>query len=400
MQVYNALLTYITHPKPKIRKAAQHAVCAILKGSFMMTADEAPEFHPAAQVTANECLEKLTLSTDSNAVLHTLILLKEVVSVFSKGAVKAVCDGLLSLMRAKSHPHLTSCAMQMLFGLFNSRPAEGTLPIDLNARLVSALYDYKPSVNDPQAIVAWLTVQQEALINLASLDANLCLAHLPQFFSEAKKAWTTDHQQVAVAATTAMKAVCNECVKPNIAEFATDESSEEKLKKTFSNVLDGLGYQYHNAWAQVKKLLQLPTSIQLCIYTYFFYPCIGATSDGRCIRRRRQCLLFFVQVPAAAGREARRRKLSLCQRTRLRDRQGNTQDGSARRPLLRRLADHRRGDEFRLSKKLALARPQRQRPEHRAGLLHRLLLPAGRKVQAAVAQVHQFRRQGTGCATC
>jgi ribosomal RNA-processing protein 12 len=113
MQVYNALLTYITHPKPKIRKAAQHAVCAILKGSFMMTADEAPEFHPAAQVTANECLEKLTLSTDSNAVLHTLILLKEVVSVFSKGAVKAVCDGLLSLMRAKSHPHLTSCAMQM-----------------------------------------------------------------------------------------------------------------------------------------------------------------------------------------------------------------------------------------------------------------------------------------------
>ncbi len=257
MQVYKALLTYVTHLRPKVRKAAQYSVCAVLKGSHLMTEDYAPEFHPASAVTTDFCIEKLSHTSDPTAVLHTLLLLKEVVAVFPQAQVKSVCDSVLSLMRSKSHPHLNTCCMQVLFGLFNSRPSQASLPAELNAKLVTALYDYKPSVNDPKAIIAWLTVQQEAIINLCAADADLCLAHLPQFFSEAKKGWTTDHSQVAVATTTALKAICNECIKPNIENFA-DRQNQEKLKKAFSHVLDGLGYQYHNAWAQVNTS-RLPT---------------------------------------------------------------------------------------------------------------------------------------------
>ena len=252
MRVYHSLLAYIVHPKPKIRKAAQHAVCAILKGSYMLTVDDAPDFHPAAPVTASECLARLNLASEATDVLYTLLLLKEVISVFPAASVKSVCDAVLGLMKVKTHPHLNTCTMQMLFGLFNSRPSESSLPSKLNAQLVSALYDYKPSVNDPKAIIAWLTVQQEALINLAATDRELCLAHLPRFFSEAKHGWASDHGQVTVATTTALKAVCNECIKPHVHDFATHEDSEEKLRRVFSNVLDGLGYQFHAAWAQVR----------------------------------------------------------------------------------------------------------------------------------------------------
>ena len=252
MQVYESLLGYVAHPKPKIRKAAQHAVCAILKGSHMMTADDAPNFHPAAHVTVAECLGRLNLASEATEVLYTLLLLKEVIDVIPAASVKSVCDAVLGLMKVKTHPHLNTCAMQMLFGLFNSRPSESSLPAELNARLVSALYDYKPSVNDPKAIIAWLTVQQEALINLATADTKLCLAHLPTFFHEAKHGWASDHPQVAVATTTALKAVCNECIKPHMDEYAADKSSEEKLRKAFANVLEGLGYQFHAAWAQVR----------------------------------------------------------------------------------------------------------------------------------------------------
>ena len=256
MQVYESLLGYVSHPKPKIRKAAQHAVCAILKGSYMMTVDDAPDFHPAAQVTAADCLGRLNLASEATEVLYTLLLLREVIHVLPSASVKSVCDAVLGLMKVKTHPHLNTCAMQMLFGLFNSRPSASSLPAELNARLISALYDYKPSVNDPKAIVAWLTVQQEGLINLAAADASLCLAHLPTFFGEAKHGWASDHGQVAVAATTALKAVCNECIRPHIAECAADNGSEEKLRKAFANVLEGLGYQYHAAWAQVVFELQ------------------------------------------------------------------------------------------------------------------------------------------------
>lgn len=34
---------------------------------------------------------------------------------------------------------------------------------------ISALYDYLPSINDTQPHIAWLAVQQEALINLSFL---------------------------------------------------------------------------------------------------------------------------------------------------------------------------------------------------------------------------------------
>ena len=44
----------------------------------------------------------------------------------------------------------TFCAgFSALYGLFSERPGPGSLSPELNAQLVSALYQYKPNLNDP-----------------------------------------------------------------------------------------------------------------------------------------------------------------------------------------------------------------------------------------------------------
>jgi ribosomal RNA-processing protein 12 len=46
--IFDSLLSFSNHTKPKIRKASQHAICAVLRGSYFMLGDNPPDSHPAA----------------------------------------------------------------------------------------------------------------------------------------------------------------------------------------------------------------------------------------------------------------------------------------------------------------------------------------------------------------
>lgn len=48
------------HPlPPQVRKAAQHGICSVLKGSECLFGDAAPEHHPAACSTAKFCVQEI-----------------------------------------------------------------------------------------------------------------------------------------------------------------------------------------------------------------------------------------------------------------------------------------------------------------------------------------------------
>ena len=124
-----------------------------------------------------------TGGNDSKAVLHVLILLKEVIFLFPKSMVKSVCESILLAMKLgtclEQHTIMTtrrlsfkslnyesfiflgnsltsSCCFQALHGLFSGRPSAKCLPGDTNARLISALYDdFQPSINDGQPMICW-----------------------------------------------------------------------------------------------------------------------------------------------------------------------------------------------------------------------------------------------------
>nr|XP_006820689.1 PREDICTED: RRP12-like protein-like [Saccoglossus kowalevskii] len=259
---YHAILSFTIHPKPKVRKAAQHAVCAVLKGSAFMTHGAAPPYHPAASSTAKFCIQQIEETGgagEPRATLHVLGLLKDILGVFPQTSLRATCETLLRVMTL-SNVLITSCAMQALHGMFMSKPKSSSLPADLNAQLINALYDYQPNENDVQPILAWLAVMQTALCNLQRLDERLCVSHLPRLFTSAMKCLASEKIEITKAASHTLKELLNECVKPAAGRLEAEVKSSPPgsptaAYKMFKSVENGLGYKYHASWGLVLQTL-------------------------------------------------------------------------------------------------------------------------------------------------
>ncbi|XP_036351807.2 RRP12-like protein [Ochotona princeps] len=261
LQVYHGLLSFTVHPKPKIRKAAQHGVCSVLKGSEFMFGEKAPAHHPAAVSTAKFCIQEIEKSggtKEATTTLHMLTLLKDLLACFPEGLVKSCSETLLRVMTL-SHVLVTACAMQAFHSLFHAKPGPGTLSAELNAQIITALYDYIPSENDLQPLLAWLKVMEQAHINLVRLQRDLGLGHLPRFFGTAMTCLLSPHSQVVVAATQSLKELLKECVAPHMADIGSVTGSAsgpaQYVAKMFRAAEEGLTYKFHAAWSSVLQLL-------------------------------------------------------------------------------------------------------------------------------------------------
>uniref|UniRef100_S4RSV7 Ribosomal RNA processing 12 homolog n=1 Tax=Petromyzon marinus TaxID=7757 RepID=S4RSV7_PETMA len=263
MNTFHALLSFATHTKPKVRRAGQQAVSAVIRGSEFMFADEAPPHHPAAPSTAKFCVREIEENGgtgDATATLHVLGLLKEVVPCLPTQSLKACCESVLRML-ALGHVLVTARGMQALHALFAAQPKQHTLPAELNAQLITALYDYLPSMNDVQPMLAWLAVMESAHVNLARLNGKLCLSHLPQLVNSSMNCMLSDRSEVAVAAAQAIKTVLEKCVAPQVEDLGVllkgaAPGQNTPVLKMFRAVEDGLKYRYHAAWKLVLQLLQ------------------------------------------------------------------------------------------------------------------------------------------------
>ncbi|XP_072351110.1 RRP12-like protein, partial [Scyliorhinus torazame] len=207
LQVYHGLLSFTVHVKPKVRKEAHRGICSVLKGCDFMFGDLAPPHHPAAQSTARFCIKEIEEfggSGEGTTALHVLGLLKDVLPSFPVSCVKSCCEILLRVMTL-NHVMVTACAMQAFHGLFVAKPNSAVLTAELNAQIITALYDYLPNVSDLQPILAWLIVMEKAHINLCRLQGLLCLAHLPRLFSTAVSCLLSPQYQLMAAAADTMK---------------------------------------------------------------------------------------------------------------------------------------------------------------------------------------------------
>ncbi|KAG8435420.1 hypothetical protein GDO86_013382 [Hymenochirus boettgeri] len=263
MQVYHGLLSFTVHVKPKVRKAAQLGICSVLKGSEFMFGESAPKHHPATMTTAKFCIQEIEKSggnKEATTTLHMLTLLKELLPCFPLSMVKSCCETLLKVMTL-SNLLITACAMQAFHGLFQACPNTSTLTGELNAQIITALYDYLPSENDLQPMLAWLAVMEKAHINLVKLQNELCLGHLPRMFLTSVNCLLSPHQQVVSAASQTLKSLLTECVAPHVVDIGTISSSPSSgtaghICKMFRLVEEGLTYKFHSSWAYVLQVLQ------------------------------------------------------------------------------------------------------------------------------------------------
>nr|CAG4640604.1 EOG090X00E0 [Eulimnadia texana] len=259
VQLYDALLTFATHTKPPVRKAAQHAICAILRGSSLLTeGPDPPVFHPVAAHTGKYCamfIEQHGFGNEVSSLLHILNLLKEILSVLPQSETKTLCEAFLKLMTL-NNALVTSCAMQALHGMLSVRPKLETLSAELNARLITALYDYQPSLNDTQPVMAWISVMTQAHLNLGNLDLALCAAHLPRFFSTATQLWQSDRSEVAASVSPALSSLLTQCLDPALKSLHTSENSPiiDHVRKIVACVEQSLGFSYVRAWRFVIHL--------------------------------------------------------------------------------------------------------------------------------------------------
>uniref|UniRef100_A0A4W4E172 Ribosomal RNA-processing protein 12-like conserved domain-containing protein n=1 Tax=Electrophorus electricus TaxID=8005 RepID=A0A4W4E172_ELEEL len=262
LQVYHGLLSFTVHAKPKVRKAAQQGVCSILRGSDCMFAGNAPSHHPAAVTTAKYCIKEMEQaggSKEDTTTLHVLGLVRELITAFPLSSVKSCCETLLRVMTL-SHVLVTAGAMQAFHKLFSGKPNPLAMSPELNAQIIMALYDYVPSENDLQPLLAWLAVMEKAHVHLYSLQSSLSLAHLPRLFSTAMSCLLSPHTQVVSAATHMLKTLINECVAAHMAEIGpvlptTTSGNGLHIVKMFRVVEEGLSYRFHASWPFVLQIL-------------------------------------------------------------------------------------------------------------------------------------------------
>ncbi|XP_034940350.1 RRP12-like protein [Chelonus insularis] len=255
MQILDGILTFTIHTKPKVRKAAQHAVCSILKGSDLMKVDNPPAYHPAASQIAKYCLQQFENAGQPGTItttLHVLTLLKDIMHQLPKSYVKSICENLLKIMTLKN-PVVTSCCFQTFHSLFVSKPSESVLPSQLNAQIINALYDYQPAPGDTQPTLAWLAVMQEAHANLANTSLYLCSANLPQIVEKSTELWLSDKTEVIAAASHTIKTLFQVCLPPMCGDDAY--KYKKTLKKIIQLIRQGMKYQYNSAWHHVLHLI-------------------------------------------------------------------------------------------------------------------------------------------------
>ncbi|CAH2052754.1 unnamed protein product, partial [Iphiclides podalirius] len=255
MKVFEAVLAFTLHSKPKVRKAAQHAVTAILRGSSFMIPSEdpkikVPKLHPASNRVAEYCLSQIkaeALLSGHRSVLHILTMLRDMLHVFSKDYIKAICEAILSLM-AHNNVYIRTCCMHTLHALL-SAPA-GNLGGALASQLARALLAARPAAADTGQVPAWAAVLQQALCCLARLDLNLCMPNLPPFVNICvSELWLSDVPDINAAATSALKAILMDCV----GVCAASAECLVKHRAHVNSVLSAIGTGLDNPFNQALR---------------------------------------------------------------------------------------------------------------------------------------------------
>lgn len=255
MKFFDAILSFSIHTKPKIRKAAQHAITSILFGSCFMlppkkegddNEEMKPEplkiIHPGSSRVAKFCVDQFkpeVINNNQTLLLHVLGLLQTVLSGFQKEDIKTVSEHLLSIMTSSNMMVRTNC-FQTFHALFNSKTHN--LTSQIVGRLVSALYEYRPDRTDFRQVLAWITVMKQAHIKLVQLSQQVCVQALPRFFETCiNDLWMSDKMEVISGTSNGLKEVMEECVKPICATDAEPSpehrQSIKKIIKTLTKAL-------------------------------------------------------------------------------------------------------------------------------------------------------------------
>ncbi|CAH0554769.1 unnamed protein product [Brassicogethes aeneus] len=257
-QIYKAILNpFSLHSKPKWRKAAQQAATHVLRSETFANGTNIPANSVAifCEETLQSCtgsnsgtVSVSTLQTGQTTILHVLGLLKETISYFSVNHIKKCCEAILQLLTL-NYPIVTSCGLQVMHSLFSAQKC--VVPAQLNAQIITALYEYQPATTDVQPTLAWLAVMQQAHVHLSDVDVGMSSLALPKIFQTVTQLWLSEKAEVMTGATHALEILLKDAASPICQTKESVLQHRSKLEKCFNAIQLGLGYQYNTVWHQV-----------------------------------------------------------------------------------------------------------------------------------------------------
>ncbi|EDW82837.1 uncharacterized protein Dwil_GK24935 [Drosophila willistoni] len=272
-QYFDALLSFSIHSKPKIRKAAQHAVVSIIHGScFMLPPPPAAEgedkeekeqkspvnHHPASSRVTKFCLAQFKpemLANSQTTVLHTLALLKDTMSGFRTEDIRSVCEHLLSIMTASNVLVRTNC-FQALHTLFLTRTSN--LNATLCAKLLAAIHEYRPDRSDVRQTLAWITVLKEGHLHLATLQLDLCMQALPRLIEICTTdLWLSERTELVVGVSNCIKELLQDCV----ARACSTSESAQQNRQPVSRIIAAIHKVLNSPFGEISKYVILIFSI-------------------------------------------------------------------------------------------------------------------------------------------
>ncbi|KAH8304102.1 hypothetical protein KR059_000554 [Drosophila kikkawai] len=280
-QYFDALLAFSIHSKPKIRKAAQHAVVSIIHGSCFMlplvkvnedededvTEKKEPQpdqpkvkHHPASSRVTKFCLAQFKPEVLANAqttVLYTLALLKDTLSGFRTEDIRNVCEHLLSIMTAANVLVRTNC-FQVLHGLFLTRSPN--LNASLCAKLLAAIHEYRPDRSDVRQMLAWITVLKEGHLHLATLQLDLCMQALPRLVDVCTTdLWLSDRTELVVGVSNCIKELLQDCVAK--ACGSTEPEAVQRNRPSVARIIESMHKVLNAPFGEISKYVILIFSI-------------------------------------------------------------------------------------------------------------------------------------------
>ncbi|XP_076034709.1 RRP12-like protein [Oratosquilla oratoria] len=267
MSLFQKILAFTTHEKPKIRKSAQYNTSAILKGSAFIVSEECTHsIHPASSNSAEFCIAQLRSSSEmghTKTMLHILVLLRQIITTFPKKQLKVICETILSVMQLGSSL-LNTCCLQTLYALLVSEPPASLLPAETNVALINALSfgtveaysggvkekaGVMPSMNDAQPCAAWITVHTVAHINLFKLNVDMGMNQMALWFQRLVSYWQSQEDEVQLKVYESLEALLEECI--TTMDQSTLKTYNSLLLSMFKSVESALSFQYQPAWGHV-----------------------------------------------------------------------------------------------------------------------------------------------------
>jgi ribosomal RNA-processing protein 12 len=248
--IFESILSLTIHNKPRIRKTAHKAIARILRSDINQS--KTSLCHPIAKLTADFCIRKIEengVNDNLNLTLYILSLMNDIMPVLPHSSLKKSCESILTLMTF-GNVLIVSSSFKAFYTLFAAEPHEELLTPELNAKLISALYDYQPNINDSQPLCAWFSALKQAFVNLNRINKRLCFNHLPKLFNVSVSCLLSDSREVHLCVANNLKQIYTDCI-----EKWAQIMDKEIIEKIYSSLENALKYQYCNAWFSILSLI-------------------------------------------------------------------------------------------------------------------------------------------------